>query len=351
VKAGVRVLADDLTGALDVLAPFADAGVPAEVRLVPGVPEAAASGVDAAARDLDFRRATAALGEAAAVLLGGYDGLVFAKVDSTLRGHPDAVAAVALAAAGRELAVVCPAVPAQGRRVRGAAVLTPDGRRLALGALCQPGWTVVDAQTDHELDVIAAGILEVADRVVAVGAAGLAQALARAIGSRRPGPAVAPSAAPLLFVVGSQSPVATAQVAALASAGVTVLDALAAAPGAVAEALATGSVALTGAMTSAGGDALGVIAATVEHALVANGATRLLLTGGATARAVLLRLGITHLAVLGTAGDGIAALAAADGRSVFTKPGAFGRPGALVDLYKQARVPSTSSGTGSPVGS
>lgn len=353
----VSVLADDLTGALDVLAPFAERGLATEVLLTPAASIAAVVGIDAAARDVDRAEAVARLGAAAECLADhGGDGLLFAKVDSTLRGHPDAVVDALLAASGRTIAIVCPAVPAQGRRVRGGEILTDDGRRLTLDALHRPGWTVVDAQTDHELDVLAAAIDEISERVVVVGAAGLGQALARRVPA--PPARLAPPAppawrGPVLYIIGSQDPRAAEQGAALEAAGITRFDA----PDgvvdvvAIAAALAHGSALLVSRNVSSASEAISRLADGVGAIVGEPGPPlAVLVTGGGTARAVLSACCAERAQVLGTPVAGVGEVVIAHRRvhRVFTKPGGFGTPTTLVDLQRLGSTPSASSGTGLP---
>jgi D-threonate/D-erythronate kinase len=345
----LRVLADDLTGALDVLAPFADRGVSSEVvlrsaALATGGGGAGAIGIDADARDVVAAVGADRLAEAAARLDLGAGGLVFAKIDSTLRGHPAAVADAALAASGRTTAIVCPAVPGQGRRVSGATVVMSDGRRLPMASLVRPGWTIVDAAADHELDVLAAAIDEIVDRVVVVGAAGLAGALARRVpAAPRGAPLVPPDRS--LLVVGSQGEVAAGQVGALKAAGVRCVEALGGVVPVeqVGAALAHGSVCVVSTPDTVDADAA------VAHladgvAQVVGQAPRpvgLALTGGATARAVLLALDLARASVLGSAGHGVVALSTGHRslRVVYTKAGGFGGAAALLAIAKPTREP------------
>jgi uncharacterized protein YgbK (DUF1537 family) len=64
------------------------------------------------------------------------------------------------------------------------------------------------------------------------------------------------------------------------------------------------------------------------------GAATLLLTGGATAEAVLERMGVSRFRLFGECVPGIA-LAFADGRYIITKSGGFGGPDTLSDIARQ----------------
>lgn len=61
----------------------------------------------------------------------------------------------------------------------------------------------------------------------------------------------------------------------------------------------------------------------------------LVLTGGETARAVLVAIGAGELHVREAWDDGVVVSATPDGRIVVTKPGAFGGPHALVRIAER----------------
>lgn len=266
----VLILADDLSGAADCGVVCTEAGLDTLVLLDAAGPD----GADALAVDLDSRGLCAgdarAVTRTAAGRLLGKGGLLYKKIDSTLRGNPAAEIAaardaVAASAGGRALALVAPAFPATGRTTRGGRILVNglplertdtwmrEGRgadpdlAAMLGAAGLPvrtlplaavrsggladalrraladgaGAVLCDADTDADLARIAAAGLALGPVVAWAGSAGLArQVVARAaadLGEQRRTPTGATQrGGPVVVVVGSMSAVARAQVAALA---------------------------------------------------------------------------------------------------------------------------------------
>lgn len=115
---GLRLLADDLTGALDSAAAFAP-GVPVHLDTVPGnAPPAPVVALATGTRDVPPHTLPQRLASALVWFAGGT--LAFKKVDSLLRGNTFAECAW-LAQAGRFDGVVfAPAYPAQRRLTRAA---------------------------------------------------------------------------------------------------------------------------------------------------------------------------------------------------------------------------------------
>jgi len=228
---------------------------------------------------------------------------------------------------------------------------------------------VCDAETDDDLDrVVSAG--SALDAPLWVGTGGLAAALARAgaAGARTgagaagaldpaPDPALEPGLrGPVLTVVGSASEAAAAQAVALVSAGaraVTLPSDVLTEPGPAAH---DRRLELTRELADAlrHGDAVvSVAGATAPHragpvrrgltGLVAPAAAQaagLVLTGGATARAVLEALGTQALLLLGEIEPGVVVSRPDDGasRRVVTKAGAFGDAGTLVRTVSSLRA-------------
>jgi D-threonate/D-erythronate kinase len=221
----LRLIADDLTGALDSAAQFTGRMGPLPVLLDRTI--AAPEGtyvLDLSCRDGGEEQAVAATRET----IGCFSGadLAFKKIDSLMRGHWAAeLAEIVRSGAFRQI-VLAPAFPAQGRITRngrqmrtqasGEAVLIMDlaaelaryGLGLGSGKCAI---VLADASNDADLDAIAELY---SDRPATLwcGAAGLARALAR----RPPAPA-RPLGLPHLAIVGSHHPVALRQVEALAA--------------------------------------------------------------------------------------------------------------------------------------
>lgn len=262
------IIADDLTGAADCAIAFARCGFASRVlwgatRTQDDVPVVS---YNADSREIGaqgaVRRQMSALDR-----LHTTDRVLFKKIDSTLRGHPAAETAAAMALLtgrfGRAFAVLAPAFPAAGRTVVGAHVqvggvpleeseiwrrghagasanlvgmLASSGlgaahvdlatvRRAAGPALqaiaASGGVAVCDAETDQDLELIARAALAVdMPGRFFIGSAGLAHALARLGRSSASEPPVPPrSRYGTLIVVGSTSSVSRASAERLVSSG------------------------------------------------------------------------------------------------------------------------------------
>jgi len=206
----IGLVADDLTGACDSSLPFLAAGR-VLVGLWPHVPagEVACAAVSTETRDEP--NLAGVRGRVAAIRLNG--DLLYRKLDSTLRGSPVADLESARAVvSGRCL--VAPALPGEGRTTAGGVQRWPGGEadlRVVLAPLVVDGYVELrDAVTDADLDVVAADALTNGDRVLA-GSAGLAAALARALGLGPPPAAAGQGCERPVAVVGS--PAAAAQAA------------------------------------------------------------------------------------------------------------------------------------------
>lgn len=209
----IRLLADDLTGALDTAAEFVPLAGPIPVAWTEaGSPHPGQS----CARDSGTREKT--LDEALAVVarltpeLATGD-VAYKKIDSLLRGHGMAELATCLRHGPWDTCVVAPGFPHQGRITRAGRQLArnPDGswrdvadivdllaragiaaRRASPDAALAAGVSVFDAETDDDLSAIARLRGTGGRRVLWCGSAGLAQALCRGpvpqVGFRLAGP-------------------------------------------------------------------------------------------------------------------------------------------------------------------
>ena len=114
----LRLIADDLTGALDTAAQFTGRIGPLPVLLdrMSATPEASYA-LNLSCRDGDERTAVACTRDS----LGCYSGadLAFKKIDSLLRGHWAAELAEIVQSGLFRRIVLAPAVPAHGRLTRG----------------------------------------------------------------------------------------------------------------------------------------------------------------------------------------------------------------------------------------
>ncbi|MFD3473585.1 four-carbon acid sugar kinase family protein [Streptomyces sp. NPDC058695] len=385
----VLALADDLSGAAETACAL---GGPVRLSLtaadVAESPAAHDLVVDLDTRHLPAAGAAYAVRTALRAAQAGPPRLLYKKVDSQLRGHLAAEAAAYAEGAGA--VVIAPALPVAGRTVTGGvvhvngvplhctdgwraeraaaprslpealsglpvrtvpldvvrsepAVLEAEFRRIAdSGAHPAP-----DAETDADLDAVAAAALRLGPGCRLLGSAGLALALGRAL--VRPAavahpPAPAQDRAPLLFVVGTAEPAAIAQIAHLTALGAhhVPLDPVDLAAGTVRPPLIAAAPALTvlsidgsaGLRPGAGRSlsaALGALAAAYP------GRPDLVLTGGETARTTLDALGIRELEPLGEIHHGAVHSRTPDGRRVVTRPGSYGAEDSLLRIAAALR--------------
>ncbi len=305
---------------------------------------------------------------------------IMLKVDSLLRSHAAEIAALKR---GRTV-VVCPALPALGRSVRGGRMFIGDRpldetdawrleRRRPPGSLAD--WLhplpverigleelrsgeaplsagrlhICDAETDSDLALVGTLAARAPNTLLAGSAAAVA-AGATALGIPRSTAGDAAAVPPfegvdargrgVLLVVGTGAEPAREQVIELTRAGVTVVTLSASADDAeldlVRAALAGGrTVAVTWA-NDLGPDVEPMelsarLATRLAPAVRATGAD-LFLTGGQTARSVLDELDVGSLTVLTEVAHGVVISFTSEGRLVGTRPGSFGGPGALVDV-------------------
>jgi uncharacterized protein YgbK (DUF1537 family) len=205
----IRILADDLTGALDTAAMFAGHGpVPVRLDHPDACDPAPVTVVSTGTRDVPMRALAYALSPSLSWLSAA--GLAFKKVDSLLRGNTLAEVAQVLRTGRFERVLFAPAFPAQGRTLAdgrlhlgapgsaAAARPAPAPGRLdaafaalgfdaavgdaALDALSGGGGPAVlipDVDTDAALERLVALALAHPGRLLWCGSAGLAQALAK----------------------------------------------------------------------------------------------------------------------------------------------------------------------------
>lgn len=200
----IRILADDLTGALDTAAAFAGR-VPVFIDRPPTPDNCSTDAVLAvlatATRDSPVETLPSRLQPALAWLNSGT--VAFKKVDSLLRGNTFAETAWIAQHGGFDLTLFAPAFPAQGRITADNRqwVAQPDGTRQAVAAPLREAFAAVDRRacvtldgelgntcdtwipdvlTDADLDRVAAIVdSEALGTRLWCGSAGLAHALAR----------------------------------------------------------------------------------------------------------------------------------------------------------------------------
>ena len=369
-SAGVHfiVVADDRTGALETAGACADAGFEALVvpyehdsapgrgvcRRGPGVAPPAVRGCQGPCRT---SRPTGAAH----------------KIDSSLRGNWAHELVARHGVLGAPVLVV-PAFPAAGRTCRGGIVrvagrpvadsaarddvrapvrssrpadhlraagapsvveVTPETVADWLATLDVP-FAVCDASVDADLSRVATAWIACRE-VVLAGTAATVAAAACALAPGRARPARPTLSAPALVVCGSLHPVAEAQVNALVAAGARLVSWSAGAGPAVAALRAGQHAVLTAGSfeRDATTTAAASIAVVAREAIATGAARTVVLVGGDTAAAVL---GTSPMRVGGTLAPGVAWGAMPNGVHLVTKPGGFGGPSTLVDLFEAGRT-------------
>jgi uncharacterized protein YgbK (DUF1537 family) len=315
--ASLRLLADDLTGALDSAARFVPMTGPVVVTWRSATTDGSIA-IDTATRDLSAAAAYARVERLASLLDGGEP--AFKKIDSLLRGH----VTMELAACLRRFdhCVLAPAFPFQGRITRNGRQLVRrgagwDDTGVDLNAeLSAHGHMVrmCDAETDADLDAIVAVGRRLTGRVLWCGTGGLAGALAGHGTVARPD--LPP---PFLALIGSDHPVTRAQIAAVPP---------------------DQQQAIVGCDLPPGTDRRDARARIREaFASLLRRVRRpgtLFVTGGETLRDVCDALGATHLEVDGELQPGVPASLLRggdwDGQRLVSKSGAFGDTGFLAGL-------------------
>jgi uncharacterized protein YgbK (DUF1537 family) len=249
----ILVLADDLTGALEVGSKFAAAGVNSQVKTGPGLllPElqnaTGAFVVDTETRHAAAAEAARRVHDLAQIARGEAFTCIYKKTDSTLRGNIGAeLAALIRACSGSPLLYV-PAYPQMGRTVRNGSLYV-DG--VLVGATsfasdplnpvieshiptmlaaqsnlsvrmttvanisdCEPGGiTICDGETDADVEAAARAFINSPMFRLVAGPAGFATHLARLVDLHRCPPPALPSVGNALIVNGSLHKVSLQQV-------------------------------------------------------------------------------------------------------------------------------------------
>jgi D-threonate/D-erythronate kinase len=355
----LRLLADDLTGALDSAAEFVALTGSVQTfwhgAIPPELPPNAA--LDSGTRELDASSAATIVHRMVPHIASS--DIAFKKIDSLLRGNT--IAELAACMNGWHYCALAPAFPYQGR-------ITKDGRQHAkgadgtwqpvgdnlvaalrqagvpaqpgqLGASLQPGITVFDAETDDDLHQVVATVRRHPHRVLWSGTGGLAQALAAGV----PTPSLPPLPGPILGLFGSDQRATTAQLAACEPHWINTTDAAA-----IRRRLDTAGLALASfdlpAGTSRAAAASHIADQCRELARTLPPPGTVLVAGGETLRTLCQALGATSLEVQGRIVPGVPRSIMRGGRwngiSVVSKSGAFGHTNLLRELLALERSAS-----------
>lgn len=326
----LAIIADDLTGALDAAAPFAaikgGVSVATSVEaLADGIPDAGVLSVSTRSREIPASEAAARVRQVLHALPKGVR--LFKKIDSRMKGN---IAAELQVVDG--LLFVAPALPEFGRivsdeMISGFGIEVPISVRDRLGDQADRS-DIPATRTSEEMQQ---ALSKTPANAILVGARGLAVALAekmgvkqQSTGSRLP--------CPVGFVVGSTDPITMAQTARLIS-ELPELHCIRAPSGEAPS--PTGklrNITLIQASEGTPTDPSTVakrFARTVSPWLA--DMESVVVTGGATAEAVLDALDIRWLDLRGEAQPGLP-LSIANGKMIATKSGGFGEPDTLLKL-------------------
>lgn len=356
-----HVWADDLTGAAEVADLLAARTGRTVTLALARDPAPAIRDGQIVVHDLDLRHSSDA--EARAVVAEQLARIaptdrVFLKLDSQLHG-PVAGCLAAMLDGGRTT-LLSAANPALGRVTDGGIhrVVGPDGvtttsltdlltavphrvvgRASAVSTGSTPEILAVDALDEGDLDALASAAVE-----HGLDVAGAAALMAALLGPIHADPAPAPRpGGRLVAVIGSTEAAARAQIA--AAADHPAVEVVAVAPGHIGEAVAAADEARQRRrdVVLARVDGPTGLAALADAAADVIGGcdpdrTTVLLTGGHTARLVLDRLGVRSLTAVPDRPGAMVRLRAPSGLTVFTKPGSYGGPDAVLALLDTSRT-------------
>lgn len=367
-KRVLGIVADDLTGALDAAAPFAARGITVRALLDESADiRREVLTISTETRD-DFSDAAAKVTRALKRLerLGAAN--LFKKIDSTLRGDFGLEIVTVLDwMPPRAVAIICPAHPSTGRVVmHGAVVVEGEPTSLDIATrLPEPSvqldplalrrtssaprhrLMIADASNDDDLLSIVEWGRKYSGPVLFVGSGGLAGAVAagmrpQATAKTKGGFPEVSSKKPVLVVAGSQHARTREQLASLSPDIPTLALPLASIDESgtwerlaldMHRASSEAIVLTTGEGRVLNAQGLDSRLAAVAAVVAAEGIAGLVLTGGATARAVLNRL---HVAAIDLEGEvfpgmpiGQIVSGSCNGLPIITKAGGFGEPEAI----------------------
>jgi D-threonate/D-erythronate kinase len=348
----LRLLADDLTGALDTAAEFVGAYGPFDVMWADALSRQlpACVAVDTGTRERGKVESVAIVESIAPLLRDG--AIAYKKVDSLLRGAWAAELGACLRSGAWASCIVAPAFAYQGRRTCNGqqyaraqdgswsrvgdnllAQLAADGLDAQPGrfdAELTEGIHVFDAESEDDLDRVVEIGRRAPQPVLWCGSGGLAGALVR--GSNASAPSQLRK--PVLGLFGSDQPATAAQLAACGPVVIALAEAGDDNAGAVRRKLDADDVALVkfdlAADLSRGEAARRIARALASLTAALDPPGTLIVAGGETLRALCLTLGAHALKVTGRIMPGLPRSTIQGGRwagvEVISKSGAFGAP-------------------------
>ncbi|TDT96817.1 uncharacterized protein YgbK (DUF1537 family) [Azorhizobium sp. AG788] len=354
---GLRLVADDLTGALDAAIAFVTPGQ--HVPVYWNAPPSAAPSrlaIDSGTRETDAASARARVAALLRNITPDADTLFFAKLDSLLRGQAAAEIAAWMEALQPRRCIIAPAFPRQGRVTRGGIqYLCRDGAERPVGAdlratleaeghpvhLRRPGEAMPDgvslwdSETDTDLAQIVAAGRPADGTTLWCGSGGLAAALTGHPSGIDVAPRTLPR--PILGLFGTDHPVTMAQLAACGDAVLALSADGRDNAAALGNKLAADGVALAR-LALPEGTPRPVAAARIAEAfssLVAqlDPPGTLIVSGGETLRSLCAALEAERLDLYGQIESGVPCSILRGGRfdgvHIISKSGAFGAPSLL----------------------
>ena len=370
----VLALADDATGALETGAQFAAQGIETMVsfRGAPGAfPATPAAVIDTETRHAPARQARNITRSWTLEARRRGIGRLYKKTDSTLRGNIAAEFEGMREAFPEAALVYVPAYPKLSRRVRGGRLylgelpltethFARDPRNpvredripelLACGARSVEAGTlrqqlsgdercvlVCDAETDQDLQSIAAVLRDCVRPLIVAGPGGFAGVWAGSLAMPRSAPPEIRPALPCLAVNGSLHPLSLTQAR---RAGCMPHEIWTASASEIAAEIQSNGFAVLTTTERMGSSSLAIgrlLASTARAVLHAAAVRTLAIFGGDTAIAILDEFGIACVQPLGELRDGApASRIRIDGRDItlITKAGGFGGAGTLEDIRK-----------------
>lgn len=321
------IIADDLTGALDGAAAFCSATTQVAVAIAPGSLEAALnSEADVVAVSTQSREVLPeeAFRRVQAVVNCCQDRMIFKKIDSRLKGNIVAE----LNALPECPLLVAPALPTFGRYVESGCVVgfgvdSPINIKESLEHHADLA-IIPDCNSDEQLDL---ALEQVPDNGILVGARGLAFALARKLEITPVEPSKLRGS--IGIVIGSTDPITLAQVQQLSSELVSHI----AAPAGIFEGSYPDKTVTLLQATSGLKLTREEVGKNLAYSFrpIAEKCENIVLSGGATAEAVLTELGATVLILEGELLSGIP-ISHANGWRIVTKSGGFGDSSSLLNI-------------------